>query len=109
VFGYGHYFVFAAAGALPAGIEVAVSADAGEAELSHASVAGTIAVPVALFVLAIWSLALRPSLTSGWNVVVVVLALAVLASIAVPAVSLVATAVLVVAIVVVLEVADRRG
>ncbi|MET3449992.1 low temperature requirement protein A [Curtobacterium sp. 1544] len=109
VFGYGHYLVFAAAGALPAGIEVAVSADAGEADLSHTTVAATIAVPVAVFVLAIWALALRPSLTTGWNVVVVVLALAVLASIAVPTVSLVATAVLVTATVVVLEVADRTG
>ena len=72
-------------------------------------IAATIAVPVAVFVLAIWALALRPSLTTGWNVVVVVLALAVLASIAVPTVSLVATAVLVTATVVVLEVADRTG
>lgn len=108
VFGYGHYFVFAAAGALPAGIEVAVSADAGEADLSHASVAATIAVPVAVFIVAIWALALRPTLTTGWNVAVVVLAAAVLASVAVPSVSLVATAALVVATVVVLEVADRR-
>ncbi|PZO60973.1 MAG: low temperature requirement protein A [Leifsonia xyli] len=108
VFGYGHYFVFAAAGALPAGIEVAVSADAGEAELSHATVAATVAVPVALFVLAIWALALRPSLSAGWNATVVVLAVAVLATITVPDVSLVATAVLVAGIVVVLEVAERR-
>ncbi|GGK91935.1 putative low temperature requirement protein A [Curtobacterium luteum] len=110
VFGYGHYVVFAAAGALPAGIEVAVSADAGEADLSHVTVAATIAVPVALFVLAVWALALRPSLSLGWNAVVVVLAaaVAVAASVVVPAVSLVATAVLVAAIVVVLEVADRR-
>ncbi|MDR6571712.1 low temperature requirement protein LtrA [Curtobacterium sp. 320] len=108
LFGYGHYLVFAAAGALPAGIEVAVSADAGEADLSHATVAATIAVPVALFVLSIWALALRPSLSLGWNVVVVALALAGLASIAVPSVSLVATALLVAAVVVVLEVADRR-
>ncbi|ROP65473.1 low temperature requirement protein LtrA [Curtobacterium sp. PhB115] len=108
VFGYGHYFVFAAAGAIPAGIEVAVSADAGEADLSHASVAATIAVPVALFVLAIWALALRPSLSVGWNTVVVVLAVLILASIGVPGASLVATALLVAAIVVVLEVAERR-
>lgn len=108
VFGYGHYFVFAAAGALPAGIEVAVRADAGEVDLSHVTVAATIAVPVALFVLAIWALALRPTLTTGRNVAVVTLALAVLASVAVPAVSLVATAALVAAIVVVLELADRR-
>ncbi|WFR66790.1 low temperature requirement protein A [Curtobacterium flaccumfaciens] len=109
VFGYGHYLVFAAAGALPAGIEVAVSADADGAHLTHTSVAATIAVPVALFVLSIWALALRPSLTTGWNVVVVALAVAVLASTALPAISLIATAGLVAAIVVVLEVADRTS
>ncbi|MBF4607331.1 hypothetical protein ITJ59_07240 [Curtobacterium sp. VKM Ac-1393] len=100
--------MFAAAGALPAGIEVAVSADAGQADLSHATVAATIAVPVALFVLAIWALALRPSLSPGWNAAVVVLVAAILASVAVPDVSLVATALLVAVIVVVLEVAERR-
>ncbi|PCN49359.1 low temperature requirement protein A [Curtobacterium sp. 'Ferrero'] len=108
VFGYGHYVVFAAAGALPAGIEVAVSADAGGADLSRVTVAATTAVPVALFVLAIWALALRPSLSTGWNTAVVTLALAIAASVWVPEVSLVATAVLVAAVVVVLEVADRR-
>jgi low temperature requirement protein LtrA len=107
LFGYGHYLVFAAAAALPAGIEVAVSADAGDADLSHASVAATVAVPVALFVAAVWVLALRPSLSSGSNVAVVALVLVVLASIAVPAASLVVTALAVAAIVVVLEVAAR--
>jgi len=105
LFGYGHYVVFAAAAALPAGIEVAVSADAGHADLSHASVAATVAVPVAVFVAAVWALALRPSLTLRANVTVVVLTLAIVASTAVPAASLVATALLVAAIVVVLEVA----
>jgi low temperature requirement protein LtrA len=105
VFGYGHYVVFAAAAALPAGIEVAVRADAGQADLSHASVAATVAVPVAVFVAAVWALALRPSLTPRANVTVVVLTLAIVASVAVPAASLVATALLVAAIVVVLEVA----
>lgn len=107
VFGYGHYVVFAAAAALPAGIEVAVSADAGEADLTRASVAATIAVPVALFVAAVWALALRPTLATRWNVTVVALVLVVLASIAVPTASLVVTALAVAAIVVVLEVAER--
>ncbi|KQS14880.1 low temperature requirement protein A [Curtobacterium sp. Leaf183] len=107
VFGYGHYVVFAAAAALPAGIEVAVSADAGEADLTRASVAATIAVPVALFVAAVWALALRPTLAPRWNVTVVALVLVVLASIAVPTASLVVTALAVAAIVVVLEVAER--
>lgn len=108
VFGYGHYLVFAAAGALPAGIEVAVSADAGHVELSSASVAATVAVPVAVFVLSIWALAIRPSLSARANVVVVVLTLVVLASIVVPAVSLPVTALAVAAVVVTLEVASAR-
>ena len=107
MFGYGHYVVFAAAAALPAGIEVAVSADAGEADLTRASVAATIAVPVALFVAAVWALALRPTLALRWNASVVALVLVVLASIAVPAASLVVTALAVAAIVVVLEVAEH--
>ncbi|QKS14703.1 low temperature requirement protein A [Curtobacterium sp. Csp1] len=107
VFGYGHYLVFAAAGALPAGIEVAVGAATGDADLSHTSVAATVTVPVALFVLAIWALALRPSLRRAGNAAVVLLALAVLAATAVPAAALVLTALCVAATVVVLEVADR--
>ncbi|WP_241490214.1 low temperature requirement protein A [Curtobacterium citreum] len=107
VFGYGHYVVFAAAGALPAGIEVAVGAATGDADLSHFTVAATVTVPVALFVLAIWALALRPSLGRGDNAAVVLLALGVLAATAVPAAALVLTALCVAATVVVLEVADR--
>ncbi|PZE60469.1 low temperature requirement protein A [Curtobacterium sp. MCPF17_047] len=103
LFGYGHYLVFAAAGALPAGIEVAVLADAGHVELSSSAVAATVAVPVAVFVLSIWALAIRPSATRRANVVVVVLTVAVLASVAVPAVSLPVTALLVAAVVVTLE------
>jgi low temperature requirement protein LtrA len=108
VFGYGHFFVFAAAGALPAGIEVAVSADAGHVALSSASVAATVAVPVAVFVLSIWALAIRPSLSTRANAAVVALVLVVLASIAVPAVSLPLTALAVAAVVVTLEVASAR-
>lgn len=85
-----------------------MSADAGEADLSHMTVAATIAVPVALFVLAVWALALRPSLSPGRNVLVVLLALGIAASVVVPEASMVVTALLVAAIVVVLEVADRR-
>jgi len=109
LFGYGHYVVFAAAGALPAGIEVAVQADAGHGGLTDAAVAATVAVPVALFVLSIWWLAIRPSLPLRVNALVVALTLAVVASIAVPAVSLPLTAVLVVAVVVTLEVASSFG
>ena len=66
-------------------------------------------MPVALFVLSIWWLAVRPSLTPRVNAVVVALTLAVVASVALPAVSLPLTAVLVVAVVVTLEVASSSG
>ncbi|MBE7162199.1 MAG: low temperature requirement protein A [Williamsia herbipolensis] len=108
VFGYGHWFVFAAAGALPAGIEVAVAADAGEADLSHASVAATVAVPVAVFLLAVQALALRRGLGTAGNVTVTALALAVAATVLVPSVSLVLIAACVAAVVVVVEVTGRR-
>ena len=109
LFGYGHYFVFAAAGAIPAGIEVALSAESGHADLAPATVLATITVPVAVFVLAIWLLALRPTLSAAGNVLVVVLAAAIAASALVPSIALVATALLVAAIVVVLELAARRA
>ncbi|WP_258371024.1 low temperature requirement protein A [Curtobacterium sp. MCBD17_021] len=109
VFGYGHYVVFAAAGALPAGLEVAIRADGGRVELSSSAVAATVAVPVALFVLSIWALAIRPSLSRPANTVVIALTLAVPASVAVPALSLPVTALLVAAVVVTLEVASPRG
>lgn len=107
LFGYGHFFVFAAAGAIPAGIEVALSAEAGRAALSATAVAATITVPVAVFVLAVWGLALRPGLAPATNVLLVVLALLIAASAFVPGASLVVTALLVAAIVVVLELTGR--
>jgi low temperature requirement protein LtrA len=109
LFGYGHFFVFAAAGAIPAGIEVALAAESGHAALAPATVMATITVPVAVFVLAIWLLALRPTLSAPQNAIVVVLAVGIAASALVPAAALVTTALLVAAIVVVLEVAARRA
>jgi low temperature requirement protein LtrA len=55
---YGHYFIFAAAGAFSAGIEVEIDIIAGHTALPHASFAYTI--PLAVFVLGVWALAIRP-------------------------------------------------
>jgi len=62
-FGYFHYVIFAAAGALSAGIEVAVDPVAGRSELGFLTGALTLTVPVAVFVLGIWWLSLRHSLS----------------------------------------------
>lgn len=55
---YGHFFVFAAAGAFSAGIEIETDVLTGHTALPYASFAYTI--PLAVFVLGIWALAIRP-------------------------------------------------
>ncbi|MEQ3552926.1 low temperature requirement protein A [Pseudonocardia nematodicida] len=73
VFGYGHYLVFAAAGAFSAGIAVAVDVDTSATGLPAAAAGATLTVPVAVFVLGVWALSLRPALAAGRNVVVATL------------------------------------
>lgn len=62
-FGYFHYVIFAAAGAFSAGIEIAVDTVGGETELAHLPGAAMLSVPVGLFLLGIWWLTIRHSLT----------------------------------------------
>lgn len=58
-YGYVHYVVFAAAGAVSVGIGVEVDRVSGDNELSALVSGYTLAGPVALFLLAIWWIALR--------------------------------------------------
>jgi low temperature requirement protein LtrA len=58
-YGYTHYFVFAAAGAFSAGIEVQIDAATGHTRLGPVAVSLTVAVPIAVFVLGTWWIALR--------------------------------------------------
>ena len=51
--GYGHYFVFAAAAALGAGLEVAADTTVDAADLGPAVAAATVAVPVAIYLVAV--------------------------------------------------------
>jgi low temperature requirement protein LtrA len=104
VFGYVHYVIFAAAGAFSAGIEVAIDHDTHQTDLDAAVAASTTTVPVALFVLGIWFLALRDRLPTWANAAVVVLAVAIGVSALAPF-SLVIAAAAIVAIVAVVEVA----
>lgn len=59
VFGYSHYFIFAAAGAFSAGIELIIDSAAGHAEAPPLAATGLLAVPVAVFIFGIWMLSLR--------------------------------------------------
>jgi low temperature requirement protein LtrA len=56
LWGYGHYVVFAALGALGAGLKVGVVAVSGGSELAPAAATCAVAVPVAAFVVVAWAL-----------------------------------------------------
>lgn len=77
-YGYVHYLVFAAAGALSAGIEVEIDALTDHSELTDVAAAFTVTVPVALFVLGIWWITLRANADGVVNTVVPLGALLVL-------------------------------
>ena len=61
-FGYLHYAIFASAGALAAGIEVALAQAGDHPPLPEVVGRATTTVPVAVFLLGVWVLALRPAL-----------------------------------------------
>jgi len=106
-FGYLHYAIFAAAGALAAGIEVALEQAGAHPVLPDAVARAATTVPVAVFVLGVWVLALRRTVARSTSAVVLALSVLIAASALVPA-GLAVTAVLVVAIVVALELDARR-
>ncbi|WP_344357766.1 low temperature requirement protein A [Brachybacterium phenoliresistens] len=58
-YGYGHIVVFAAAGALSAGIEAEIDYILGHSHLSALGASFAYTVPIAVFVLGIWVLAIR--------------------------------------------------
>jgi low temperature requirement protein LtrA len=60
VWGYGHYLIFAGAGAVGAGIATNVDADVHLAHLSARGAAYAIAVPVAVYLVSVWWLHRRP-------------------------------------------------
>jgi low temperature requirement protein LtrA len=79
-FGYFHYVIFGAIGAFSAGVEVMVRATAGEAPFGPPATVGTVAIPVAIFALGVWWLALRATLTGLGNGIVLALIALVAAS-----------------------------
>ncbi|NIK56551.1 low temperature requirement protein A [Kribbella shirazensis] len=69
-YGYMHYFVFAAAGAFSAGVEVQIDSITHHTELSEVAASYTVTIPIAIFVLGIWWIALRENADRVVNVVV---------------------------------------
>ncbi|ACQ82383.1 low temperature requirement A [Beutenbergia cavernae DSM 12333] len=100
-YGYVHFFVFAAAGAFSAGIEVEIDVLTGHSVLDDVAASFTVTVPIAVFVLGIWWIAIRENADRVVNVVVPLGAVLVLFDPIIP-IPVTLTAVLMIAIVVVL-------
>jgi len=62
LWGYGHFVIFASAGAVGAGLQVAVDHATHVAHISDRAAAAAIAVPVALYLFTVWILQARPHL-----------------------------------------------
>ncbi|MDT0342609.1 low temperature requirement protein A [Streptomyces sp. DSM 44938] len=86
LWGYGHYLVFGAAAAVGAGIAVNLDFVTHHSSLAHPAAAAAVTVPVAVYVLALWLLHLRPHhVGRGHALLFPTAALLVLAATATPA------------------------
>ncbi|MDT0156148.1 low temperature requirement protein A [Microbacterium sp. ARD32] len=100
-YGYAHYFVFAAAAAFSAGVEVQIDELTDHTELGFVRASFTTSVPIAIFLLGIWIVAIRENADRVVNTAVPLGAALVLVDAVLP-VPVTLTAVVLVAIVVVL-------
>ena len=67
VWGYGHYLIFAAAAAVGAGLAVNVDFLTHHAAIGARGAAAAFTVPVALFLVAVWALQVRPHHLGRWH------------------------------------------
>src|SRR5215217_6011183 len=71
VWGYGHYLVLASAAAVGAGLAVNVDFVTDHAAIGPRAAAAAFTIPVALFLLAVWALQVRPHHLGRWHGAVV--------------------------------------
>lgn len=69
MWGYGHYFVFGSGAAVGAGLAVLVDQDRGNAAIGPQTAGYALAIPVAVFLLSLWSLHLRRTNNAVQNLV----------------------------------------
>lgn len=69
-YGYAHYFIFAAAGAFSAGIEVEIDVLTEHSKLGDVAASFTVTIPIAVFVLGVWLIAIRANADRLVNIVV---------------------------------------
>jgi low temperature requirement protein LtrA len=74
-YGYGHYVIFAAAGAFSVGVELEVDVAMGESNIGPTAAAYAVSLPIAIFLVGMWVVVIR---RSADTVVSAALALAVL-------------------------------
>lgn len=102
-FGYAHYLLFAAVGAVSAGIEVEIDLLSGEVEhLTPSAASFALTIPVATFMFIVWALLLRTHISRASSAIYALLTVFVLLSATLPQATIVGTtvgAVLAVAIV----------
>ncbi|MCS4593065.1 low temperature requirement protein A [Brevibacterium sediminis] len=77
-YGYGHFFIFAAAGAFSAGVGVEADSQLGASALNPVLATFTVSVPIVVFVLGVWVVAIRANANAVVNTVVPACALLVL-------------------------------
>lgn len=77
-YGYTHYFVFAAAAAFSAGVEVELDVLTGESHLAPIAATFAVSIPIAVFLLGVWWIAIRDNADRLVNTVIPVGALLVL-------------------------------
>lgn len=77
-YGYTHYFVFAAAAAFSAGIEVEIDVLTHESHISNVQASFTVTIPIAVFLIGIWWIAIRGNADRVVNTVIPIGALLVL-------------------------------
>jgi low temperature requirement protein LtrA len=77
-FGYFHYVIFAAVGAVSAGVEVEIDELTGHSEISDAAAGLALTLPLAIFLAAVWALLLRGRV-APWVSLVMLVAVGVVA------------------------------
>jgi low temperature requirement protein LtrA len=107
LWGYGHYFIFASAAAVGAGLAVAVDHATGHAEISSTLTGYAIAVPVTVYLFFVWLLHVRPHQSGPLQAAIPAAAVLALLTPLVPA-SLELLAVLLIALVAVSVTLGRR-
>lgn len=113
-YGYGHYIVLAAAAAVSAGVEVEIDSITGEAAIGETAASLTVAIPVAIFMLVSWWIALRESANRVVNITLPAAAFLVLIDPVVPIPIAITSFVLVIVVVILvrnppIDASEERG